>query len=131
MKSVFRTLLKVLLLVSLATTPIGVVLATVQAGNYLSVTNGEGMAPCPHVLQDKAPVAARKALSEKMSCTCHVGDCSSMDNSGCQHSTVLSLAVLLTVTLKFPAVANDHSGTVFQDRHTGLSVPPESPPPIL
>ncbi|GEM_PF-5112143 len=131
MKSVFRTLLKVLLLVSLVTTPVGMALATVQAGNYLSVPNGEGMAPCPHVLQDKAPAAARQALSEKISCTCHVDDCSSMDNSSCQHSTVSSLAVLLTAALKFPAVANDHRGAVFQDRHTGLSIPPESPPPIL
>lgn len=131
MKSVFRTLLNVLLLVSLATMPVAGAFAAVQTGDYLSAANGEGMMPCPHALQDKSPVSGQNAVSAKTACTCHVDDCSAMGNGSCQHSTVSSLAVLLPATLKFPVLASNPVRAIVQGRHTGLSVPPESPPPIL
>ena len=131
MKSVFRTLLNVLLLVSLAIMPVAGALAAVQTGDYLSADNGEGVMPCPHASRDKSRVSGQKAVSLKTACTCHVDDCSAMGNGSCQHTAVSSFAVLLPATLRFPVLASNPVRAIVQDRHTGLSVPPESPPPIL
>ncbi|TCK17998.1 hypothetical protein DFR30_1257 [Thiogranum longum] len=131
MKSVFRTLLNVLLVVSLATTPVAVALATVQAGSQLSVISGDSMAPCPHAMQERAPAVSQKASPEKVSCTCRVDDCSSMDSDSCHHFTAFSLIALLTGAVKFPAMGKEHMKAVLQDRHTGLNITPESPPPIV
>jgi hypothetical protein len=129
MKAIFRTLLNILLLVGLIVAPVTVSLASVQGGAQLPTQVSDSEA-CHHTTQQMG-AAILPASMESMSCTCYVDDCTSMDNGGCQHSVVSPLIALPGGAVRFPLLVRDQLAIRFQDSHSDLSIPPESPPPIV
>lgn len=120
MRSVLRIFLSMLLLVGLVSTPVLAGMTAAQAG-----------VRCQHATQKQRAVGKPVSSAKKSPCTCLVDHCNSMDDGYCQHSPAPSFTALLADTIKLSAVRHDHQVTVFLDSHAGLSIPPESPPPIV
>jgi len=130
MKSVLWIFLGMLLLVGLVSAPVLAGVPAIHAGSDISST-GVATVRCQHATQKQGAVQMREASAGKAHCTCLIDHCHSMDDGSCQHSPVSSFTALLADSIKFLAMVHDHLVTIFQDSHTGLSVPPESPPPIV
>ncbi len=130
MRSVVRTLLGVLLLVSLTAAPVASVVASVLPVGHMSDAGGGAVVACAHTAKGRTPGISQRVSTSKDSCTCCVEDCSSMDKGSCQHSATSSPAVLMAGAVKLPVTGTDRLKAADQDRHTGLNVPPDSPPPI-
>jgi hypothetical protein len=128
--SVLRTVLNLIVAVSLVASPHAVVLGAVDTGKDV-VTHSETIESCHcHPGHGQATTGARKMAAMQGACTCCDGDCKCPDYKGCHHPHTATLFAIPSGSPGSHASSDDAFENAEQDVCNGLNPSPGLHPPI-
>ena len=132
---ILRTLFNLLLVVSLAATPLGAALASVNAGHDMSMHNSTDAEPCHEGMDEQALAPLPNNLPHDSSmtgpCNCCGIDCDCPDSAGC-HNVVTPLVFALPgILLAVQVQSRDVFAAGFQDDYLSLIPLLDPPPPLV
>jgi len=128
MKSVFRLSLDLLLVISLAVTPVTFVLASVNADSGQRMRSAT-TASCHHHGHEQASAGMQEKTPMMAPCSNCGDNCKCLGKVRCHHATVSPVAALPASSKINLVLGRDSFATTLPDAYSSLSLSPDTPPP--